>query len=390
MDLKEKTVEQEINLLDLVHILLKRKLFIAKVCVVAVIASVGYSLSLQNIYSATTKVLPPQKETAGGLTALLGQGGGLTGLAAAGLGGGTELYQGILKSRSVADAVIRRLDLMKVYQSESIENARIALAGSLKVQASKDGILAITVEDKDPKFAAQLANTLADELGKAMVRLNLSKAGTERSFLERRLEVVKKDLKAAEDELKSYSLQKQIVAVDSQAKASIEGIAKLRAELASKEVQLAVLSSKQTDQSPEVKAVQSSIRSLKTQIYALTGNTGGGAIPAVGEVPKVGLEYSRRMREFKTQEAVYEQLTKQYELAKLNEAKDSSSLQVLDEAVIPVKKTRPVRSRIVILSTLFAFFGSVFIVFVQEYLARLPEKDRKLLQEIKKSAIQIR
>jgi len=383
--------EQEINLLELLQVIVKRKMFIIKMCSVAVLVSVTYSLILPNIYSATAKVLPPQKESVG-LSALLGQVGGLAGLAAGGLGGGlgggSDLYVGMLKSRSVADAVIQRLDLAKVYKTKSPEETRKKLEGTVKILAGKDGIISITAEDKEPKRAALLANAFVEELGRTTIRLNLSKAGTERLFLEKRLDLVKKDLKNAEDGLKAFAQQNKVVQVDSQAKASIEGIARLKAELASREVQLSVLRSYQTDESSEVKALQSGIKRLQGELGKRAGSGGGGeGIPSIGNVPGLGLEYVRKMRELKTQEAIFEQLTKQYELAKLNEAKDSSSLQVLDEAVAPSKKSKPKRFLIVILATVTAFFVSIFLVFLQEYLAKMSDEDRKIIENIKKHAL---
>ena len=386
----DTTAEREIKLLELVQVLVKRKMLIIKITVLAMVVSVIVSLVLPNIYTASAKILPPQKESGGGLSALLGQaGGGLAGLAAAGgFGGGGDLYLGILKSRSVADAVIKRLALDKVYQTENLEASRKKLERAVKVQAGKDGIISIIAEDKDPERCALIANTFVDELGRTTVRLNLSKAGTERLFLEKRLVLVKKDLKAAEDDLKAFAQANKIVQVDSQAKASIEGVARLKAELAKQEVQLAVIRSNQTEQSPEVMALLTGIRRLKGELGALTG-TGGGAegIPSVGNVPSVGLDYSRKLREFKTQEAIFEQLSKQYEMAKLNEAKDSNSFQVLDDAVAPVKRTKPARSLIVVLVSATAFFSSVLLAFVLEYFSRLSSEDRDLLREIGKSAL---
>lgn len=387
MDSHDKIEEQEINLLELLQVLVKRKMLIVTICSVAVVASVIYSLTLTNIYSATAKILPPQKESGGGLSALLGQAGGLAGLAAGGLGGGGELYLGILKSRSVGDAVIKRLDLAKVYQAKTLEAARRTLESAVKVQTGKDGIISITAEDKDPKLSALLANTVVDELGKTTIRLNLSKVGTERLFLEKRLDLVKKDLKAAEDDLKLFAQSNKIVQVDSQATASIEGIARLKGELASKEVQLAVLSSQQTEQSPEVKAIQAGVKRLKGELGKLAGNNGGGeGIPSLGNVPGVGLEYSRKLRELKTQEAIFEQLTKQFEVAKINEAKDSSNFQILDEAVVPISKSKPKRSQLVIMATAAAFLVSICVVFALEYLDKMSDEERQIIDSIKKHA----
>ena len=391
MESQDHVEEQEINLLELLHVVVRRKMLIIKICTIAVVAAVAYSLTLPNIYSATAKVLPPQKEGGGGLTALLGQAGGLAGLAAGGLGGGSELYVGILKSRSVADAVIKRLDLVQVYKAKNLEAARKGLEGAVKVQGGKDGIISIVAEDEDPKRSAQLANAFVEELARTTVRLNLSKAGTERMFLEKRLDIVKNDLKVAEEDLKTFSQRNKIVQVDSQAKASIEGVSRLKADLAAKEVQLAVLRSNQTDESSEVKAVLTGIRRLRGELGALTGNGGvSESIPAIGNVPGVGLEYSRKLRELKTQEAIFEQLTKQYEVVKINEAKDSSSLQILDEAVVPVNKSKPRRSIIVILAAACSLFASIVLVFVQEYIAKLSDADIIIIEDIKRSTLSLK
>lgn len=377
--------EEEINLLELLQVVVKRKRLITRVCGSVAILSVAVSLFLPNIYSATAKILPPQKESGGGLAAMLGQAGGLAGLAAGiGIGGSSDLYLGILKSRSVADAVIKRLDLAKVFETKTPDETRKALEGAVKVQAGKDGIIAITADNKDPKLAAALANVFVEELGRKSVQLNLTKAGTERAFLEKRLEVVKDDLKRAEEELRSFEVKNKAVKVDSQAAASIEGIARLKAEIVAKEVQLASLRSYETDESPEVKVIQAAIGKLRSQLNGLVGGGGSGdGIPTMGSVPNLGLEYARRMREVKTQEAIFEQLTKQFEVAKLTEAKDSSSIQVLDDAVVPVKKSKPKRSLIVILATVTAFFVSVFLAFILEYLEKMSAEDRTRLDEIR-------
>lgn len=380
---------QEINPLKLLQVLVKRKILIMKVCTLAVVISLGYSLTLPNIYSATATVLPPQKD-AGGLSTLLGQ-SGLAGLATSGLGGGSDLYVGILNSRSVGDAVIKKLDLDQVYQTETLEATRACLRGSLMVQAGKDGIISITTSDEDPKRSALLANAFVEELGNITIKLNLSKAGTERVFLEKRLELVKKDLKVAEDDLRLFAQQNKIVQVETQAKASIEAIAQMKAALASSEVRLSVLRSNQTEQSPEVRALMTGINRQRSELGRLAGNYDNAlGIPSVGSVPRVGLEYSRKMRELKTQEAIFEQMTKQYEIAKLSEAKDSSTFQILDEAVVPVKKSKPSRALIVIFATVIAFFVSVFSAFLLEYLSKMSDEDRKLFDSIKKQALALK
>ncbi|GFE60879.1 Wzz/FepE/Etk N-terminal domain-containing protein [Geobacter sp. AOG2] len=379
--------EEEINLLELLQIIVRRKSVIIKICTAAVIVAVCYSLSLKNIYTASAKILPPQKESGGGLSALLSQAGGLASLAGGlgGLGGSTDLYLGILKSRSVADAVIKQLNLQKEFEAKNIDETRKRLEGAVKFKAGKDGIISIDADSKDPQKAAQLANSFVDELGRRSVELNLSKAGAERMFLEKRLEVVKQDLRNAENDMKTFQEKYKTFKVDSQATAAIEGIARLKAEIVTKEAQLASLSNSMTDENSEIKALRAGISLLKNQLASMSGSDGNNVIPAIGNLPALGVEYVRKMRELKTQEAIFEQLTKQYEVAKISEAKDSSSIQVLDEAVVPLKKSKPKRSLIVMLAAITAFFASIFIVFIQEYLSKLPPEDAAIIRDIKNS-----
>lgn len=380
----ETEPEEEINLLELLRVVVRNLPLIAKITAAAVILSVVYSLTLKNIYTARATLLPPQKDSGGGASALLASmGGGLAGLAG-GLGGSADLYLGILKSRTVADAVIKRLDLHTEFKSKNADSTRAALQGLVKFQAGKDGIITITADYKDPAKAALFANTFIDELQKKSQQLNLTKASTERGFLEKRLVVVKQDLKTAEEEMKSFQEKNKTIKADSQAAAAIEGIARLRAEIVTKEVQLAALRNSMTDESAEVRALLAGMTKLKSQMNSMSGSGGGGGvIPSVGNAPSIGVEYIRRLRELKTQEALFEQLTKQFEMAKINEARDSSSIQVLDEAVTPLRKSKPKRSLIVILSAVTAFFCSIFLVFIKEYMAKLSPEDSAMMAEMK-------
>ncbi len=382
----ELETEEEINLLELLRVVVRNLPLIVKITTAAVVLSVIYSLTLKNVYTAKATLLPPQKDSGGGASALLASmGGGLAGLAG-GLGGSADLYLGLLKSRTVTDAVIKRLDLANEFKSKNADATRAALQGLVKFQAGKDGIITITADYKDPAKAALLANTFIDELQKKSQQLNLTKASTERSFLEKRLIVVKQDLKAAENEMKSFQEKNKTIKADSQAAAAIEGIARLRAEMVSKEVQLAALRNSMTDESAEVRTLLAGITKLRSQLNSMSGSGEvGGVIPSVGNAPSIGVEYIRRLRELKTQEALFEQLTKQFEMAKISEARDSSSLQVLDEAVAPLYKSKPKRSMIVILSAVTAFFCSIFLVFIKEYLAKLSPEDSAILNDMKGS-----
>lgn len=388
MESERNIQEDEINLLDLLKVIVKRKKLIGVTTLSAAIFSLVCSLLLPNIYTATATMLPPSKDAGGGLSALLGQAGGLAAMAGiGGLSGPADLYIGILKSRSVADAVIAKLDLMKELKAKTPDEARKGLESIVKVQAGKDGIITITADSKKPEMAAKLANAFVDELGRKSVSLNLTKAGSERVFLEKRLDVVKHELTAAENDLKDFEQKHKAFKVDSQASATIQGVASLQAEIAGKEVELAALRNTQTDENPQVATLKASISKLRSELARLGGQSGGGeGILPVGSLPTLGMEYIRKTRELKVQEAIFEQLTKQYEVAKLSEARDSSSLQVLDDAVVPSKKSNPKRALIVILATFTGFFLSIFASFALEFSANLNEEDRRRWQEIKRLA----
>jgi len=379
--------EVEINLLELARVLVRRKMLIIKTCAAAIVLSVCLSLAMDNIYTATNRFLPPQRETSSAaVSALLSQAGGLAGLAGGGMTGTTDLYLGILKSRSVADAVIKRLDLQKEFKKKTIDETRKKLESIVKFKGGKEGIITVSADSKDPQKAALLANTFVEELTHKSVQLYIVKAGGERQFLEKRLEVVKQELKKAENDLRAFQEKYKTIKVDTQAAVAIEGIARIKAEIVYKEVQLASLSNSRTGESSDVKALQAAISKLKSQLGSMVGSGGAdNIIPAAGNVPALGVEYLRKMRELKIQETVFEQLTKQYEIAKINENKDSSSLQILDEAVAPSKKSKPKRSLIVLLSTFTAFIVSVVIIFVQDHLSKLSPEDAEIVREIKQS-----
>jgi uncharacterized protein involved in exopolysaccharide biosynthesis len=377
--------EDEINLLELLRVIVRNLPLIAKITGTVAVLAIVLALTMKNIYTATATLLPPQKDSGGGGAAamLASMGGGLAGLAG-GMGANADLYLGILKSRSVADAVIKRLDLHKELKSKNADDTRKKLAGLVKFQAAKNGMITISADNKDPAKAALLANTFVDELQNKSLQLNLTKASTERSFLEKRLIMVKQDLKVAEESMKMFQEKYKTIRADSQASVAIEGIARLKAELVTKEVQLAALRNSMTDESAEVQTLLAGIAKLRGQLSSMSGSgESGGVIPSVGNAPSIGIEYVRRLRELKTQEALFEQLTKQFEIAKINEARDSSSLQVLDDAVAPLRKSKPKRALIVILATVTAFFCSIFVVFIKEYLSKLSPDDGAIVAEMK-------
>jgi len=386
IELEEK---DSIDLLDYLQVIAKHSKMIIMVTGAAFIISIIVSLLLPKIYSSTARIIPPQQDQ-GMVAALLGQAGGLANLAGGMLGSGTtgDLYVGMLKSEAVKDVIIDKFKLMNVYDEDYRLDTYETLDKATTIElGKKDGIISITVEDKDPVRAANMANAFADELSRLSVDLNITGAGQNRKFLEQRLVKAKSDLAKAEDKLKAYQSKNKAVNIGEQAKATIEGVAQLRAQLAIQEIQLASLRSYLTDENDEIKTVKSSIANLKSQIASLEGVSKGSSIPSVGSVPALGQEYMRLMRELKIQETIIEFVTNQYEMAKFNEAKDVSGVQVLQKARVPDKKLKPKRALLVLMATFVVFFFSILYAFFREYLFEMPKDDRERWRDLRKKIV---
>jgi len=379
----------EINLLGYLLIVVRQKRMIFWSGVATFALACGITLLMPNIYTATASFLS-SKDNKGSLGTITGSLGELSALAGLSIGespGG--LYVGMLKGRTISDAVIDHFNLMEIYDQEYRVKAYAALADHVNISLGKDdGIISITVEDEDPKRAAEIANYFVDELKKLNIDLNLNSAGRERQFLEDRLTLIKRDLTEAEENLKEFQESNRAIRLDDQASAIIDAIAKLKGDLASKEIELGVLLSYQTKQNPQVKALREGIDRLEEQIRKLEQSSpdkvfSGDIFIATAEVPKLGVQYSRLLRNFKVQETLFELLTKQFEVAKISEARNTSTIQVLDVAVPPDQKSRPKRALLVLLATFSAGFLAVLFAFVREFAARMTDQDKAYLAEIK-------
>jgi uncharacterized protein involved in exopolysaccharide biosynthesis len=359
---------------------------ILRISAAAFILSFIYCLAAKKIYSSTARILPPQQDQ-GVVAMMLGQmSGGMVNLASDLLQSGkpADLYAGVLKTEAIGDRIIDRFSLMQVYDRKTrLETYRV-LAEKVKIEVGKkDGLVSITVEDKDPKRAADMANAYAEELGKLMMGLNVTGATQNRGFLENRLAEAKADLVKAEEALKAFQSRNKTISVTDQAKATIEGVAQMRAQLAAQEVQLATYRRQFTDYNQEVKTAKTAIANLKAQIARLEGkSSGASSIPNVGVIPELGQEYARLMREFKIQDILVELLTKQYEMTRLTEANNVSSVQVVQKARVPDRKIKPKRALIVLTCTMAGFACALFLAFVREAVATLPEETRVLLRSL--------
>jgi tyrosine-protein kinase Etk/Wzc len=366
--------DDEISLLDLAIVLAKhKKLIFGLPFVVAVIAAI-VSLLMTPIYTATTKILPPQQSQSTA-AAMLGQLGALAGVAGGALGikSPNDLYIGMLRSRTVADNLIARFDLRKLYETKTADDTWKALDGNTRVTSAKDGLITVEFEDKDPKRAAVIANGYVEELYKLTQTLAVTEASQRRLFFEKQLTLAKDNLAQAEVGLKQTQESTGLIKLDEQGKAIITAVATLRAQIAAKEVQLGAMHAFATDKNPDYIVTQQEIVGLRAQLQRLekSNNVGQGDIfVPTGKVPEAGLEYLRKLRDVKYYETIFELLAKQYEIAKADEARDASIIQVLDKASEPERRSRPKRTQIVIISALAAGFLAVLLAFVAEALEK--------------------
>jgi len=392
-------IEDEINLTDLVLVLLKWKRMIVLLVFATIIASVIYSSLIPKTYTATARILPPQKGESG-LSGILSGGGAFEGLGLSLLGGksSADVYAGILESRTVADILIKRFNLYEVYRQKIADHLYKALAGRTSIQVSrKTQIISVSVDDGDPVRAAELANGYVEALDQVNRNVNISEGHRKRVFLEDRAEKVKKDLVVAETSLKEFQEKYKIIAIDEQAKAAIEGAGRIKGEIIVAQTELEVLKQFGTERQNEAIMLKSKIAELENQLARIekgkpdkilgqenkaTSKENPDFYIPFSELPELGMQLARLIREAKVQAKVFELITSQYELAKIEEAKDMNTIQVLDRAVPPEWKSKPKRSVIVIVSTLTVFFLAIFLAFFLEYVDRLRKNDPERYQQL--------
>lgn len=368
--------EDEISLLDLLIVLAKHKKLVLGLPFVAGLVSIAISFQLPYIYTATTKLLPPQRNPSAAVAMLaqpnqLGSLGNLAG-SILGVKNPNDLYIGILKSRTVADNLIERFDLNTYYGQKWQSWTRRTLESGTVIASGKDGIITIEVEDKDPKFAAALANAYVDELTKLTNVLAVTEASRGRLFLERQLAQTKENLAAAEIAAKRGIEKGGIAQVEAQGRSLVEVTARLRAQISAKEVQISTMRAFAADRNPELQMAQQELNALKRELSRIEGSsTSATTMVQPREADNSGLDSLARLRDMKYYEILYELLAKQYEIARLDEARDATIIQVMDVAIEPDFRTKPRRTLFVLIWTLAAGFIAIVWVFIQETRARI-------------------
>ncbi|HEX8926691.1 MAG TPA: GNVR domain-containing protein, partial [Terriglobales bacterium] len=321
--------------------------------------------------TAKALVMPPAQNQGAMGSMLLGQLGSIAGMGAKDLGlkNPTDMYIGILHSRTVADSLIKQFDLQKVYGKRDMTDVRKKLKDRTDIMATKESMISIAVTDRDAKRSADMANAYVRELQVLSNTLAVTEASQRRVFYEQQLQQAKNQLGDAEIALKQTQEKTGVLEINSQARAIIDAIADVKAQIAAKEVKIQSMRSFVTEQNPELQAQEQQLAAMNTQLQKLQKqqpqSEGDIQIPTK-TLPEVGLEYIRRYRDVKYYETVYQLIAKQYELARMDEAREAGLVQIVDSADLPDKKSWPPRAIIVLLSAIASLLVAMFWVIMRD------------------------
>jgi tyrosine-protein kinase Etk/Wzc len=382
--------ETKVSLLDILVLLAGKKRFIVRFVLCAAVLATVVSFVLQNRYEAKIVLMPPSQSSSAG-SALLGQLGNMGSLGSLASMTGlsmknpADMYLAFLTSRTVEDALISRFGLMQEYHVKHISDARKELERrTTAVAGTKDGLIRLSLEDGDPKRAAELANGYVEEFRKLSATLAITEAARRRLFFERQLRDAKDNLTKAEEAMRKTQQSTGVLQIDSQARSLIESAAILRGQVVAKQVQIQSMRSFAAEDNPELILAKQQLAALEGQLQRVAGSesdTGTDINLSKGRVTDSGMEYIRRFRDLKYHETVYELLAKEFEIAKLDEAREGSIVQVVDAAVVPDKKSFPPRLLIVTGVSILSFFVAAFWIVLRHGLGRaleLPENHQRL------------
>jgi uncharacterized protein involved in exopolysaccharide biosynthesis len=373
--------KKEVNLFDYAAVFVKwRRLFTFNFLVVCVATAI-ISLILPKWYRATAVIMPPEKDTGSMNIASM-----LSNLPISGLGinlgtNETMNYLAMLRSRTVRENIVKKFDLQKVYDKDDIELTLKAFDQNIEFNIGKEGQIIIEVFDKVPTRATDIANTFVSELDSLNTLFKVQKARFNRIWLENRYNQNVKALQATELELKNFKERHGVIDIPEQTKAAILGAAELQAEIYTTEIELAVKERYLTPTHGEVVEARAKVQELKHKLGELEGSAGMAATDGNGRassifipfsnLPDLALQYARLYREVLVQGKLYEVIFQMYEQAKIQEAKDTPTVQVLDRAQVPIRKAKPKRMIMVAIAGLISLIVTGLFVFIKESIARI-------------------
>jgi uncharacterized protein involved in exopolysaccharide biosynthesis len=364
--------DDEISLLDLLQTIVDNLRLLILGPLLVGLAALGISFAMAPTFTASVKFLPPQQQqsAAASMLASLGGLGGLAG-AAAGLKNPADQYLAFMKSNSVQDALIERFQLQERYEKKFKTDTRTALTGSTRASSGKDGLISVEIDDKDPKFAAELANAYVEELQKLLAKLAVTEAQQRRMFFEKQLFQVKEKLTEAEQALRATGVSSSVL--KSNPTSALVAVAGLKAQVTAQEVKVGAMRGYLADTAPDFKQAMTELANLRAQLAKQEKDE---PATAAGQG-----DYVAKFREFKYQETLFELFARQFEMAKVDESREGAVIQVLDAAQPPERKSKPKKALIAIIATLAAGFALLLFVFIRQALRNAgqdPESASKL------------
>jgi uncharacterized protein involved in exopolysaccharide biosynthesis len=381
----EETPQVSGNSVAYLRLLWEHRRLLARVALCGLLASTLIAFLIPSRYESTSRLMPPDSQSSSGLAmaaaAMSGTAGSgfLGGIAGdlLGLKSTSDVFVGILGSRTAQDKLIEQFDLKKLYGDRRMADARQDLGEHTVISVDrKSQIISITVTDRSPQRAAAMGQAYVEELNNLVAELSTSSARRERIFLEGRLQAVNQDLEAAEKDFSQFASKNTAIDVKEQGKAMVEAAALLQGQLIAAQSQYEGLREIYTDNNPRVRTVKARIDELQRQLEKLggkgesattvSGQPGDSMYPSIRKLPLLGVMYADLYRRTKIQETVLEALTKEYEMAKVQEAKEIPTVKVLDAANIPDKKSFPPRLPIIFLGTIFALAIAAVWIFGNE------------------------
>ena len=369
--------DYEISLLDLLQTIVDNLRLLVLGPLAVGVTALGVSFTVAPTYTAKTQFLPPQQQqsAAASMLASLGGLGGLAG-AVGGIKNPADQFMAYMKSVTLQDSLIDRFKLLERYKAKTKTDARLALTGSVRVASGKDGLMSIEVDDKDPQFAAQLANAHVDELAKLLSKLATTEAQQRRLFFEKQLALAKDKLIQSEIVLKATGVSGSVL--KSNPASAVAAVAGLQAAVTAQEVKLGAMRGYLAETAPDFKQAMSELANLKAQLGKQEKDT-----PSIGAKATTEGDYITKYREFKYHETLFELFSKQFEIAKVDEAREGAVIQVLDAAETPERKAKPKKAMIAIIATLASGFALLLFVFVRQALANAgqdSESAQKMVQ----------
>jgi tyrosine-protein kinase Etk/Wzc len=378
----------EFDLLDLLLVMAQRKNTIILTSVIGMFITTGLVLLMQPVFTAKAMVLPPQQgQSSSGLLSQLGSFAALAGLGSSGQKDPNDLYLAVLQSNTVADGLIKRLNLMTAYKVKKLSDARRMLAAGSKFVSERGGMISITIKDADPHRAAQIANAYVDELHDINSRLIIGEAGVRRNFFSQQLALEKDRLTDAEIALQQTEEKTGAISPMGQTGVVISQVAALQSQIISREVQLDALRTSSTDQNPDVIRLNTEIAGLRQQMSGLEalqkGRKPGDISLTSRSLPEDQVAYLRNQREVQYHTFIFDLIARQFEAARMDEAKASPLIQVLDPAEAPERKSGPFRALWTLSGLILGFvFGCIRVVssYVHSRVVADPDNAAKLAQ----------